>query len=246
MQKQFSIAFNISFFLFLFGIAIPSSYTQTPAENYYNSEIQPLKADQEALDKAVAEIDYEKYRKDQKSKEEQKKEQQEQQEFENNLGPFFKFLLITIAIGLLAFLLIKLMDAENIFSPKNRKITGSAAKIDLENIEENLHESDLEGFIRQALASGNFALAIRLYYLAILKELSLSNQIKWKKDKTNREYSREMSGKPLANDFREATLIFERVWYGTGDVTELDYQRIEPSLKSLLQKIEQQKLVPTN
>ena len=95
----------------------------------------------------------------------------------------------------------------------------------------------MEGFIRQALAEKNYALAVRLYYLAILKELSLTNQIKWKKDKTNREYLREMSGKKLASPFRETTLIFERVWYGNEELTGEVFGTLEPKFKSILQEM---------
>ena len=154
--------------------------------------------------------------------------------FETFFGPIFKFLLIVGAIVLIAFLLIKLLNAEHLFSPKNRKIKGRTSQIDIENIEENLYESDLEQFIQQALAEKNYALAIRLYYLAILKELSLSGQIKWKKDKTNREYIAEMGGKNLSSKFRETTLIFERVWYGSEELTADVFEEIAPKFKAVL------------
>lgn len=155
--------------------------------------------------------------------------------FEIVAAPFFKFLLIVGGILLLVFLIMKLMNAENLFSQKNKKISQAKNHINLDNIEENLHESDLEGFIKQALSDKNYALAIRLYYLAILKELSLSGQIKWKKDKTNQEYLREMNGQNLKPNFQETTLIFERVWYGTGALTESIFQEIEPKFKAVLQ-----------
>ena len=47
--------------------------------------------------------------------------------------------------------------------------------------EEHIYESDLDRFIREATEQGNYALAIRLYYLAIIKELSLNRTILWKK-----------------------------------------------------------------
>ena len=55
-----------------------------------------------------------------------------------------------------------------------------------EKIEENIHESDLDKFIKQAESEEKYNLAIRLYYLAIIKELSLGKLIKWKRNKTNR------------------------------------------------------------
>ena len=223
-------------YLFLCFIGISTSFSQsyTPSENYHDSELSAHEIHGNEFEKALEEVDYESN--EPKTEKEKKREEQAQKDFENNLGPILKFLLIAGGIGLLIFLLIKLMDAESIFSPKNRKIKGDTTDIDLDDIEENLHESDLEGFIQKALDGGNYALAIRLYYLAILKELSISNQIKWKKDKTNREYLREMGGKQLANEFRGATLIFERVWYGTGELTENIFMEIEPNFKGLLKQ----------
>lgn len=243
---------KITLFL-LISIGSLSLFAQSPQEAYRNKDIATHQFDKEKWNKYAEEVDYGDYDSEEERQKAEEKRQREKSNgdtpledryfdssstsFETVLAPFFKFLLIAGAIGLLIFLLIKLMDAESIFSPKNRKITSKASEIDLEDIEENLHESDLEGFIRQALAEQNYALAVRLYYLAILKELSLSNQIKWKKDKTNREYLREMGGKKLSKPFRETTLIFERVWYGTGELTGEVFEELQPKFKTLLKDI---------
>ena len=122
---------------------------------------------------------------------------------------------------------------------RNKKITPSAnaEAIDLEQIEENIHETDFERYIRQALESKQFALAIRLYYLHILNELSQLKHIKWKKDKTNRTYLNEMSSSPFNQSFRQLTLIFERVWYGNGELDEADFNALEPHFKTFLQQL---------
>ena len=101
-----------------------------------------------------------------------------------NASGIMKFIIIVLAVVVVALLLRSLLGLNK---PKNKKINKVQA-IDLERIEENIHEANLDDFIRQALEQQNFALAIRLYYLAILKELSLKNTIHWKKDKTNKDY----------------------------------------------------------
>ena len=75
---------------------------------------------------------------------------------------------------------------------------------------------------------------MRLYYLAVLKELSLKELIKWKKDKTNGEYLRELAGSRLFGTVQEVTLIFERVWYGKTAVQEEDFLQMEAKFKKAI------------
>jgi hypothetical protein len=160
-----------------------------------------------------------------------KKEQAADPEAARAFATFMKFLLIGIGLAVLIFIIVKMANGEPIFSPKNNKIKPLAGDINLEKIEENLHEAELEGHIRQAAAAGDFALAVRLYYLAILKELSLKKLIKWKKDKTNGEYLRELAGTQLFSTVQELTLIFERVWYGKMPLQEGDFAQVEAKFK---------------
>ena len=92
----------------------------------------------------------------------------------------------------------------------------------------------MERFLRQALEKEDYGLAVRLYYLAILKELSLKKAIKWKKDKTNRDYQRELRQTKFAEAFSEVTYIFERAWYGRSQLRESDYKQIEPKFQRFI------------
>ena len=152
-------------------------------------------------------------------------------------GNFFKILfiiLVIIVIAVLAYFLI----GGSISRPKSRKFEAGDGSINIENVEENIHESDLEGFIRQALAEGNFALAVRLYYLAVIKELSLNKKIKWKKDKTNRDYQNELRSGPLFQPFKRATRIFERVWYGNGQLDQQSFEQLQPIFRGLIDRVQ--------
>ena len=74
-------------------------------------------------------------------------------------------------------------------------------------------------------------MAVRLYYLSVLKELSVKNHIRWKRDKTNGAYLRELAGSPLFGTVQEVTLIFERVWYGKVELAKPDFDQLEIKLK---------------
>ncbi|MEL6635843.1 MAG: DUF4129 domain-containing protein [Bacteroidota bacterium] len=147
----------------------------------------------------------------------------------------FKFLAIAIAVGVMALLIARVLGPEGLGKPRSRRFATELGTIDVEQIEENIHESDLERYIHQAIAQGDYRLAARLYYLAIIKELSLHEAIQWKRDKTNRDYLRELVGHPLRDEFRALTLVFERIWYGDRALEEADFPLLQARFEQLLQ-----------
>ncbi len=153
------------------------------------------------------------------------------------LFEFLKWFFIIGAIALLAYLTIRFVGEGNIFGTKKRRIADPSVQIDLEHIEENLETAELDPLIHKAIADKNYSLAIRLYYLAILKELHLKGDIAWKKDKTNRMYVREMSQHRFFEPFRRTTTIFERVWYGSQMIDENRFILIQPDLQNLLKSL---------
>ena len=147
---------------------------------------------------------------------------------------FLKYFFIIGGILLIAFLIYRFVGEGNIFSDRSRKLGVNSEEIDLNNIEDNLETAELDPIIKKAIAAKNFPLATRLYYLAILKELTLAGAITWKKDKTNRIYVREMQPHRLMEQFRHVTSIFERVWYGDSVLEESGFESIQPSFQNLL------------
>lgn len=148
-----------------------------------------------------------------------------------------KFLAILILAIVLALILRGVLGLES--NPRNKKIEqeGQESVINLEKIEENIHRSDLQAFIHQALKQEEYALAVRLYYLSILKELSLRKAIHWKREKTNRQYVQEMRQSPLSGAFEEVTRIFEQAWYGGRQLGRSDYQAVEPKFRMLASRV---------
>ena len=208
------------------------------AQAKYNQEtIDRRDIDAEKWRKATAGIDYS----------DDKAEEEKQRRRRNNGGDgtaalagafllFLKWFFILGGIALVAFLIYRFVGEGNIFGSGSRKIGVDSEEIDLNNIEENLEIAELDQIIKKAIAAKNFPLAIRLYYLAILKELTLAGAIKWKKDKTNRIYVQEMQPHPLMETFRHVTTIFERVWYGDTALDEAGFEQIQPSFQNLLKE----------
>lgn len=151
-------------------------------------------------------------------------------------GELLQTLLIIVAIGGIAYGIYRMLQ-----EPRNRRILRAQDGVEITeaNLDQYLHETDLDRFLRAALANGNYALAIRLYYLQTIKDLSERGTIKWAKEKTNRDYLREMRNHPQHDAFRSATRAFERVWYGNEGLTADEFARMEPQFKSLLANVAQ-------
>lgn len=148
------------------------------------------------------------------------------------LGTFLQALAVIFALCVIAYGIYWMMQ-----TPRNRTISRDGTEITLANLDEYIHETDLERFLREALANANWPLAVRLYFLQTIKQLSEKEAIKWSKEKTNRDYLREMRGHRLSAEFREVTRQYERVWYGNQTLTPEEFARLEPEFKALLAAI---------
>ena len=91
-------------------------------------------------------------------------------------------------------------------------------KLDSEDLErpvDNIEILDIARLLEQAKRDRNYKLAIRLYYLDLLKKLNDQGAIVWKKDKTNRDYLAELfSANFFFDEISRLTLSYEAVWYG--------------------------------
>ena len=147
----------------------------------------------------------------------------------NGLVKVVFFIFVIIIIGVIIY---SIMRGENIF--KNKKKVPKTTSFDLEEVETNLAVSDLDKFIAEAENKGNYPLAIRLHYLAIIKELSRKKIIRYKKNKTNNVYIRKVNTTSFGVEFQQATHTFERIWFGQNTFTQTDYQQIKPDFQKWL------------
>jgi hypothetical protein len=149
-----------------------------------------------------------------------------------DMGVFFQWLVVLLAVIGIAYGLYHSLQG-----PRNRRLASDGTEITLDNVEDYLHESDLDRFLREALAAGNYNLAVRLYYLQVIKSLSEKKLIAWAKEKTNREYVSSLQAHTLGESFRDLTRRYERVWYGNETLDGDKYTDLELRFKSLLRRI---------
>ncbi len=147
---------------------------------------------------------------------------------------FFKVLLyigIIALLILLGFLFMRIHPRE-----RNRQQTPTAQVL-LSEDEDIIQNQNIQELIQQALKNQNYRLAIRYYYLYVLKELSDKEHIHWESQKTNTDYIAELTNTPLQQQFSKITKLYDFIWYGSFEVDEQAYQAAAIQFQSLTQKL---------
>ncbi len=150
----------------------------------------------------------------------------------------FKVLGTIVLIALIVWAIASLAAGEPLFMPKRKKIKGGEmGDLSIEALRENLAEAELNNPIKQAEAEGNYALAIRLYYLKALQDLMQQKLIRWQKDKTNGQYVRELSVTALHFPFKNLTRIFDYIEYGEYPVKQTEYGLYKQQFDEFLREV---------
>jgi hypothetical protein len=85
---------------------------------------------------------------------------------------------------------------------------------------DDVRHADFAALVGEALQSGDRRLAVRYYYLWLLKALTRSNHIEWDIEKTNSDYLREIADESLRERFRYLSYLYNNVWYGEFEVDD--------------------------
>ncbi len=111
------------------------------------------------------------------------------------------------------------------FYKKFNKTLGRNDKdhLSAEEAEKNIHEVNFDKLIEAAVQEKNYRLAIRFYYLKILKLMSDQKLIEYQYQKTNYEYFYEINNPELKNLFKEISFVFDYCWYGDHFAEEVDF-----------------------
>ncbi|MES2591528.1 MAG: hypothetical protein V4608_06565 [Bacteroidota bacterium] len=129
-----------------------------------------------------------------------------------------KYLLIAAAILAIILLLLK-NNVRALFYGKSASVS-----IDFKEFEEDIHKINFQELISFALSEKDFRRAVRLHFLKLLKELTDKNLITWKIDKTNNDYSIELSNTLYINKFKELSILYEYIWYGSFELDEANFK----------------------
>lgn len=149
----------------------------------------------------------------------------------------FQLFMRIVAIGIVIvviYLIVRVIITKEVrwvFSTSSKKIKVT------ENTEEDIHTIDFNTIINQAIQKENYKLAIRYYYLWLLKTFSDKGVIEWNIDKTNLDYITEIKDKETQQQFKFLSYIYEYSWYGDFKLTSIDFEKAKQAfIKNITNK----------
>ncbi|WP_299667193.1 hypothetical protein [uncultured Polaribacter sp.] len=144
---------------------------------------------------------------------------------------FMKSIFPFLLGGFIVFVILKIMlGSETSFWNFKKGKKKVAEKLVYED--EDIHEVDLEALLQQAIAAQNYRLAIRYYYLSVLKLLANKKLIDYHKDKTNAAYKFELEKGSMRDEFSYLSYVYTYVWYGEFSINTTDFSKIQEKYKS--------------
>ena len=140
-----------------------------------------------------------------------------------------------LLLGLLLFLLIRFLIKANtkniIFAKANQNL------VVLSEEERILKTEDIQPLIKKAFECKAYRLAIRYYYLYLLKLLMERELIDWQLQKTNDDYLQELSQSKLRPLFEKVTLLYDYIWYGEFEIDAEGYEQAKYQFDTLKNSI---------
>ncbi len=174
---------------------------------------------------------------------EEEKERGDSSEISEAIASIFQ-LLVWIIIGLAiigaCYLIFK--NLRGFRFKTNPEIPVTTADMPTEELDiQAVNTVDLSSQIEKCIQEGNYRLAVRYYYLWVMKILNESHQIEFNIDKTNQDYTQELSKKNTFSRerlrlFIQCTHYYEYLWFGNFAVSEPAFLKIEQTFKDFLTK----------
>jgi hypothetical protein len=123
------------------------------------------------------------------------------------------------------------MDKAGPFGKKNK------SGLEYSLSEENLQNINFQQAIQEAAYQKNFRMAVRLWYLQSLKNLSDHKLIDWQINKSDESYILELNGNPIQPSFVDLTRQFESNWYGGFPIEENEFKMVSERFMHFNEKL---------
>lgn len=115
--------------------------------------------------------------------------------------------------------------------------TTEAGNITFNEEEEIVQSRDIRKLIDEAVARGDYRLAVRYSYLLVLQKLTEAGHIEYQFPKTNEDYLAEIEQETIRNQFRQITRIYDFIWYGSFEVTRENFGRVQRDFSKMQELI---------
>ncbi len=109
--------------------------------------------------------------------------------------------------------------------------------IPVTDIENNIHETNFKTLIAKAESDTNYRLAIRYYYLWLLKQLTQAEIIKYDVEKTNSDYQNEIITKDLKKQFSYTSYLYNYIWYGEFEVNANEFNKAKIAFNDFINSL---------
>lgn len=148
---------------------------------------------------------------------------------------FVSILLKTLAVIIIVFVIY--LIAKAVIDKEGQWIFGKNAKkrnIYYSDIEKNIHLLDFDKLIKESIQSGEKRVAIRYYYLWLLKVMAQNHYIEWDIEKTNSDYLYELQRPVHKEEFTYLSYLYNYIWYGEFEIDETTFKKAENRFKNAI------------
>jgi hypothetical protein len=134
--------------------------------------------------------------------------------------------MVLIILGMVTFLISRNLEGRNIPKKKTTK--------DIAPNDEEPDESMLFNEYEKAISESDFRLALRCFYILLLRKLADNGLIVLLKDKTNQTYKRELRNSDYFQPFSGITGSVEAAWFGARAISQEDFIKLTGPFNDLV------------
>jgi len=142
--------------------------------------------------------------------------------------------------GIVIFLLVIYFIFKAVMNDEGTWIFGKSSDkniIPVTDIEQNLNLTDFDALTKNAEKNNDFRLAVRYYYLWLLKKMANAELIEYDVEKTNSDYQNEITPQTIKEDFSYTSYLYNYIWYGEFDVNQEQYAKAKNAFVEFLNTI---------
>lgn len=131
------------------------------------------------------------------------------------------YILIAAIVGFVVWLFIRLNPGNYLLAAKEEP------EVFLSEEEKIIKSENISDLIEQAIHNGDFRLAVRYYYLQLLRQLNAKDLIRYEFQKTDTEYLNELKKEHFRPELKKLMRIYDFIWYGSFPISENDFKKTQ-------------------
>ena len=142
--------------------------------------------------------------------------------------------------GVILFLLVIYFIFRAIINKEGKWVFGQSSDkniIPITDLESNIHAVDFKRLIKDAEQDGNYRMAVRYYYLWLLKALTAAEIIEYDVEKTNSDYFNEITKSSTQEEFAYTSYLYNYIWYGEFDVNDQQFKQAKLAFTNFLNTV---------